>query len=430
MMTFRDYPELGECIYSGVLENGLAVYVMPKKDYVKTFAAFATRYGGSDCRFKLGDEFVETPAGIAHFLEHKMFDMPDGKDAMTELSALGASPNAFTGPDTTCYIFSCTDRLDESLRVLLDFVMTPYFTDASVAKEQGIIGQEIRMCEDNPSHAVFENLLRAMYSEHPVRISVPGTVESIAEITPRTLYDCHKVFYNPSNMVLAVAGRVDPEAVFEAARETVTAEAGDIPVRDADFSEGPLAASGRISKEMDVSIPTYLIGFKLDPDPAGGEALFRQNLLAELAMDYLAGPSSGLYARLYEQGLINDSFGCGVGDEAGALYAYISAEGENCDAVAAEILKEADALGASGGDADYFERLKRSGIGGTLRALNSPEACCMLMINSHFFGYDAMTELNVINSFSEEEVLAFMKENIISEKMTLSVIEPIKKVKT
>ena len=427
-MTFRDYPELGERIYSEVLDNGLAVYVMPKKEYVKTFAAFATRYGGSDCRFKLGDEFIETPAGIAHFLEHKMFDMPDGKDAMTSLSALGASPNAFTGPDTTCYIFSCTDKLDESLRVLLDFVMTPYFTDASVAKEQGIIGQEIRMCEDNPSHVVFENLLKAMYSEHPVRISVPGTVESIAEITPKTLYDCHKVFYNPSNMVLAVAGRVDPEAVFKAAREVVSAEAGQVPVRDTGFSESPLAASSRISREMDVSIPSYLIGFKLKPDPAGGDALFRQNLLAELAMDYLAGPSSKLYSRLYEQGVINDSFGCGVGDEAGALYAYISAEGENCDEVADEIIREASALSRTSGEHEYFERLKKSGIGGTLRALNSPEACCMLMINSHFFGYDAMTELDVINSFRVEDVLAFLKENLVPEKMTLSVVEPIKKV--
>ena len=427
MMTFRDYPDLGERIYSEVLENGLAVFVMPKKEYVKTFAAFGTKYGGSDCRFMLGDELVETPAGIAHFLEHKMFDMPDGNDAMTALSALGASPNAFTGPDATCYIFSCTDRFDESLRILLNFVMTPFFTEESVAKEQGIIGQEIRMCEDNPAHVVFENLLKAMYSEHPVRISVPGTIESIAKISPQTLYDCHKVFYNPSNMVLAVAGQVDPEAVFAAAREVVTAAPGEQPVRDKSFSEGPHAASAKIEKEMDVSIPTYLIGFKLEPDPRGGASLFRQNLLAELAMDYLAGPSSGLYARLYDQGMINDSFGCGVGEEAGALYAYVSAEGSKCDEVAAELIKEASELGASDGDAMYFDRLKRSAIGGTLRALNSPEACCMLMINSYFYGYDAMTELEVVNSFSLGDVLGFIKENLIPEKMTVSVVEPIKK---
>ena len=427
-MTCKDYPELGEKIYSEVLENGLAVFVMPKEDYVKTFAALATRYGGSDTRFKLGDEFTETPEGIAHFLEHKMFDMPDGTDAMTALSSLGASPNAFTGPDSTCYIFSCTDNLEQSLRVLLGYVTTPYFTDASVAKEQGIIGQEIRMCEDSPSHVVYENLLKAMYAEHPVRISVPGTVESIAKITPQTLYDCHKVFYNPSNMVLAVAGRVDPEAVIEAAREVVTSAAGDVPVRDTGFSEGPFVSERKTVREMDVSIPNYMIGVKLDPDPAGGEALFRQNLLAELAMDYLAGPSSPLYIRLYEQGVINDSFGFGVGDEAGALMAYISAEGDNCDDVAAELVKEARELAASGGDADYFDRLKKSAIGGTLRMLNSPESCCMLMVNGYFYGYEAMNELDVINSFSVSEVLGFLKDNVIPEKMTVSVIEPVKKV--
>lgn len=427
-MTFKDYPELGERIYSEVLDNGLAVFVMPKKDYVKTFAAFATKYGGSDCRFKLGDEFIETPEGIAHFLEHKMFDMPDGKDAMTALSALGASPNAFTGPDSTCYIFSCTDNLSASLRVLLDFVTTPHFTDASVAKEQGIIGQEIRMCEDSPSHVVYENLLKAMYAEHPVRISVPGTVDSIAKITPQTLYDCHKVFYNPSNMVLAVAGRVDPEEVFAIAREVVTAAAGDVPVRDTSFSEGPFVSERKIVKNMDVSISNYMIGVKLDPDPAGGSAMFRQNLLAELAMDYLAGPSSPLYIRLYEQGIINDSFGFGVGDEAGALMAYISAEGDNCDAVAAELVKEVCDISGSGGDDDYFDRLKRSAIGGTLRMLNSPESCCMLMINGYFYGYEAMNELDVINSFSLADVLGFLKANVIPEKMTISVIEPTKKV--
>lgn len=427
-MTRKEYPELGETIYSEVLENGLAVFVMPKRDYVKTFAAFATRYGGSDTRFKLGDGFVETPEGIAHFLEHKMFDMPDGSDAMTALSALGASPNAFTGPDSTCYIFSCTDNLEQSLRVLLNYVTTPYFTDASVAKEQGIIGQEIRMCEDSPSHVVYENLLKAMYAEHPVRISVPGTVESIAKITPQTLYDCHKVFYNPSNMVLAVAGRVDPEAVVKAAREVVTADAGDVPVRDTGFNEGPFVSERRTVREMDVAIPNYMIGVKLDPDPAGGEALLRQNLLAELAMDYLAGPSSPLYIRLYEQGVINDSFGFGVGDEAGALMAYISAEGDNGEDVAAELVKEAATFADSGGDADYFDRLKKSAMGGTLRMLNSPESCCMLMVNGYFYGYEAMSELDVINSFSVADVLGFLKDNIIPEKMTLSVIEPTKKV--
>ena len=427
-MTVREYPALGETIYSEVLENGLAVYVMPKKDYVKTFAAFGTKYGGSDCRFKLGEGYIETPAGIAHFLEHKMFDMPDGNDAMMTMSALGASPNAFTGSDSTCYIFECTDRYDECLRELLRFVQTPYFTDESVKKEQGIIGQEIRMCEDSPGRVVYENLINALYESHPVRISVPGTIESIAEITPQTLYDCHKTFYNPSNMVLAVAGNVDPEQVFSIAKELVTAEAGEIPVRDYAEEKSPFVYQNRIERSMAVAVPMYMIGVKLEPSKDGGEAVYRQSLVAELAMEYLVGPSSDLYLRLYEDGVINDSFGAGIGDGAGALFAYISAEGNEYEQISGELIKEAERISSQGIDRELFARLQRSAIGGTLRTLNVPENCCMMMVDGYMYGYDPLSDLDIFAGISAEDISAFIRENIVPEKLSLSVIKPVEKV--
>ena len=213
MMKLHEYPEIGEKLYSTVLPNGLEIRVIPKKDFSTCYAAFMTNYGGAHRRFTVDGRTVDTPAGVAHYLEHKMFDLPNGDNALSILSANGADPNAFTSSGVTCYYFQCTEGFEENLRMLLHFVSTPYFTDETVAKEQGIIAQEIRMGEDNPGMVVYYNLLGLLYDHHPIRDRVAGTVESISHITAQTLYDCHRVFYAPSNMVLCVEGCVDPETV-------------------------------------------------------------------------------------------------------------------------------------------------------------------------------------------------------------------------
>lgn len=194
--------ERPENVWATTLPNGLRVRVLCKPDFQRSYAVFATCYGGADRRFRVGDTWTDTPAGVAHYLEHKLFDMPDGSDALLTLSENGADPNAFTSTNMTAYYFSCTDGFEENLRTLLRFVSTPYFTDASVAKEQGIIAQEIRMGEDDPDRAVWRNLMRCLMARDGARDAVAGTVESIAEITPETLYACHRAFYAPSNMVL------------------------------------------------------------------------------------------------------------------------------------------------------------------------------------------------------------------------------------
>ncbi|MCF0123418.1 MAG: insulinase family protein, partial [Ruminiclostridium sp.] len=217
-MIKHTYERIGETLWEETLENGLRVFVFPKPEFGKSYAFFATCYGGMDTRFLLDGQWLDTPMGIAHYLEHKMFDTPDGGNALQKLSATGASPNAFTGSAITGYHFECTDLFWENLRTLLEFVSVPYFTEESVQKEQGIIGQEIRMMEDNPSRQSYRLLLEALYQNHPVRNSVAGSVESIAQITADTLYHCHEAFYTPSNMVLCVAGNVDPERVCAMAR--------------------------------------------------------------------------------------------------------------------------------------------------------------------------------------------------------------------
>ena len=208
------YPRIGEEVIRTTLENGLPVFVVPKKDYRRKYAMFATRYGGMDMRFQLNGQWLDTPAGIAHYLEHKMFDTEAG-NALQELAKNGAEPNAFTSNAITCYYFDSTEKFYENLEILLSFVSVPYFTEESVEKEQGIIAQEINMIEDNPEWQVYKRLMQALYHTSPARTSVAGSVESIRQITAQTLYDCHKAFYTPSNMCLVVVGDVDADKVLE-----------------------------------------------------------------------------------------------------------------------------------------------------------------------------------------------------------------------
>ena len=219
-MERREFHRVGECCWAGILPSGLPVFVYPKPEFGKSFAFFAANYGGMDLRFEQGGQWKDTPAGVAHFLEHKMFDTKEG-NALQLLSQGGASPNAFTSSSITGYHFECTEGFEDHLRTLLSFVMEPYFTPESVAKEQGIIGQEIAMIEDEPYWRLYRNLLAGLYERHPIRISVAGTRESIAGITDHTLYDCYRSFYHPGNMVLCVAGPVDPEGVEDTPHQDV-----------------------------------------------------------------------------------------------------------------------------------------------------------------------------------------------------------------
>ncbi|MCI7712381.1 MAG: insulinase family protein, partial [Clostridiales bacterium] len=219
------YERIGEAVCRETLPNGLRINIVPKRDYAKSYAFFATRYGGMDTRFCLNGKWLDTPAGIAHYLEHKMFDTKEG-NALQELAKNGAEPNAFTSNAITGYYFDSTTHFEENLEILLSFVSVPYFTEESVAKEQGIIGQEIRMIEDNPDWQIYTRMMKALYAASTARTSIAGTVESISHITAETLYDCHKAFYTPSNMVLTVVGNVDPVHVVDIARRILPREDG------------------------------------------------------------------------------------------------------------------------------------------------------------------------------------------------------------
>ena len=421
-MTVKEYPRIGEQLYHEVLENGLNIFVAPKPDYGKSYAFFATNYGGMDMRFRLGGRWHDTPAGVAHFLEHKMFDTRDG-NALQDLASNGASPNAFTGSAITGYYFESTEKFEENLRILLSFVSVPWFTKESVDKEQGIIGQEIRMIEDNPQWRVFMNLMSGLYANHPIRTGVAGTVESISHITAETLYACHKAFYDPSNMVLCVAGNVDPRRVCEIAREILPACAGQEVERDYGMTEPEQAASAKTEIFMEVSTPLFQIGSKGDPADPGPDAL-RLQLLGDLTAEALAGPSSPLYASLYEQGLINRQFECGCELYPGCSFLYAGGESRDPEAVQSQLLAEAERLGREGIDETLWERLKKAAYGQRVRELNSFENLCVGQAQYFFLGADSLAFPEVYASLTAQDGQNLLARWVTKERTTVSVVRP------
>ena len=415
------YERIGEAVCRETLPNGLRINIVPKQDFAKSYAFFATRYGGMDTRFCLNGKWLDTPAGIAHYLEHKMFDTKEG-NALQELAKNGAEPNAFTSNAITGYYFDSTTHFEKNLEILLSFVSIPYFTEESVAKEQGIIGQEIRMIEDNPDWQIYARMMKALYSTSPARTSIAGTVESISHITAETLYDCHKAFYTPSNMVLTVVGNVDPVHVVDIARRVLPREGG--PVIPRDYGTEPAAVAEKETKlTMEVSCPQFLTGFKCTPVD-DGEDYMRQSLIGDMACDILLGDSSPLYLRLYDQGLINTSFGGAFEMMPGVAYLYAGGDSKDARAVAAEIQKEARRLTEEGINEDFYQRVRRASFGSNLRGLNSFENIAVSLSEGYFHRYDPFRFPQVFDTITKEDITAFLRENLTEDRAVLSEIVP------
>ncbi len=421
-MECKTYPNIGETLYSATLPNGLRLRVIPKRGFRSRYAVFAANYGGCHRRFSVDGRQVETPAGVAHYLEHKMFDLPEGDKALDRLTANGADPNAFTSEDLTCYYFQCTEHFEENLRLLLHFVSTPFFTEETVRKERGIIGQEIRMSEDSPGNALFENLLRQLYEKHPIRDRVVGTVESIARISVQTLYDCHKVFYAPCNMCLCVEGDVDPEEIERIAREELPEARGSVPEADFGEEESLLPLERLHRQQMDVSAPQFLIGAKLRP-VGEGEAALRQQLVSALALRLLVGASSPFYTRLYAQGLLNRDFDAEVETGVGTATLFIGGESDDPEGVLRALEEELNRVRQKGLDPVRFERAKRASLGARLRGLEDFESVCLSLAESVFEGYCSLDAAALLQDLSRAECEDFLRE-LVPERLALSIIEP------
>ena len=418
----RLYPRIGEQAYSEKLGNGLSIFVVPKRGFHKSFAFFAADYGGVDRRFNLAGKWIDTPEGVAHFLEHEMFDMEYG-DASAKLSMNGANTNAYTSTDITAYYFECIDNLSENLETLLEFVSTPYFSEISVIKEQGIITQEILMGEDDPDYNVYYNLMKALFRSNPLRDSVAGTVESIQRITPETLSDCHKVFYNPSNMALCVAGNVEFPQIVEVAERMLPKDPGELPGRDYGEPEDLKPETSTIKKSMEVSQPIFLAGCKSAPAPRG--PLFqRLDIISALALDILAGHSSPLYIRLYGEGLVYGDFSASFDSAANAAYTVFGGESSDPERVFDELNRELLKLADSGPEPEFFARIKKAAIGSHIRSLNSLESICVSLAGGYFREYDAFEASDMLESITKDDITAFYRDHLSPENMAISIVTP------
>ena len=426
-MKLTDHMQINEQVYSGALPNGLSVFVIPKPGFHKKYAFFATDYGGVDRRFKLSDKWIDTPAGVAHFLEHKMFDTEDG-NALELLSANGASPNAYTSTDITAYHFECIDKFYENLETLLSFVSVPYFTPDSVEKEQGIIAQEILMVEDDPDYCLYYGLLRSLFKSNPLRESVAGTVDSIVKITSDTLYECHKTFYAPSNMALCIVGDVDPVMVYDLAGKILPTIKGQSPLRDYGAHEVLSPEAFSVSKSMEVSLPIFLAGCKVSPAKRGQDILWLE-IVSAIALEMLCGHSSPLYLKLYAEGQINADFSASFDSAAGVAYTMFGGEARDPQRVYREVKDEVHRIIREGPDPALFGRIKKAAIGSHIRAMNSFGVLAASVVEGHFRGFDPFEAPELLSAMTVDDISIFIRENIVPENMAISIINPLSEVK-
>ena len=422
-MDKQYYPRLDETLHRTTLPNGLKVLVVPKPGFTKKLAYFVADYGAVHTDFILEGKHYQMPAGIAHYLEHKMFDLPD-RDVSAEFAALGAAVNAFTSYDMTAYYFSCTEKFDDCLRLLLEFVSTPYFTQESVEKERGIIDQEIGMNADDPNTQVFENLTRAMF-RHPIHQPILGTGETIRQITPQLLYDCHRAFYNPANMILCVTGDVDPQQVCAIARQ-VLGDAKHPTAQKLPFPEEDMAVlTDRASARMDVAMPMFNIGFKCEPLGKGFDAI-RQEIVGDLAAEALFGESSALYLNMYGDGIIDSSFGGGFETIDGCALFSCGGDSDVPEAVRDAILAEAARIEAEGIDETQLLRLKRSAMGRRIRDLDSFDSTCFRLCAYEMSDFDYFRFPEIYNRIQPQPVQEFIARTVRPQRCSLSIIETLK----
>lgn len=412
--------ELRERLYEIDHSSGLKIFVMPKANYKSTYAVFGTKYGSIDTCFKRSDqkEYTRVPEGIAHFLEHKLFESEE-LDAFTRYAETGASANAFTSFDKTCYLFQCSDRFADSLKILLDFVTHPYFTKETVEKEQGIIGQEITMYYDVPGWMSTFNLLRCLYKNHPVRIDIAGTVESISQITDKLLYDCYHTFYNLNNMALAVVGNVTPEEVIKVCDEMLK-KSEDVTIERV-FDEEPRDIVKSYEEYcLAVSMPVFSFGYKEACKTP--QRTVQETVEMEILLEILAGETSNLYSSLFEKGLINSTFSKEY--FTGNGYEAVIFEGESTDAkaVAQAIKEEVARLRKEGISDPAFESARRSLYGREIMSYNVTDDVANAVIGCYFAGYSIFDPLEVYKNVKKEDVEKLLSEKLDEKYSAFSVV--------
>jgi predicted Zn-dependent peptidase len=422
------FDQIQENLYYEKMSNGLDVYILPKKGFNKTYATFTTKYGSIDNHFVPlnEDEFVKVPDGIAHFLEHKLFEKEDG-DVFQQFSRQGASANAFTSFTRTAYLFSSTNNVEKNLETLIDFVQDPYFTEKTVEKEKGIIGQEITMYDDNPDWRLYFGVIQNMYKNHPVKIDIAGTIDSITPITKDMLYQCYNTFYHPSNMLLFVVGPVDPDQIMNQVRSNQEKKPYEkMPEIKRQFDEEPDAvAETKQVLKMNVQSPKCLVGLKAPEPTQQGKEMLKQELSMNVFLDLLFGKSSTYYFDLYNEGLIDETFHYDYTQENGFGFVTVGGDTEKPDLLA-EKLKElllkakAESLFTEEG----LERTKKKKIGAFLRAVNSPEFIANQFTRYAFNEMDLFDVVPTLESLSYDDIQKVADSIISEDRFTVCQVVP------
>ncbi len=413
----------GESCISFRHKSGVDVLICPNT-YSTACAVYTSRYGGADTKFEYDKKIYETPSGIAHFLEHKLFETEDCGDAFRLFSELGADSNAFTSHQATSYTFtSSNDAFYDSLKILLDFVHKPYFTDQSVEKERGIIAEELKMYEDNPDNRCYYELMRCLYKNNAVREDVGGTVDSIKEITPQLLYLCHKVFYSPSNMVLIIAGNVEYDKIISVMDEVVPG--GKYKKFKRLSANEPDKAYRRGSRlYMDVSEPLFSFGIK-DPDIGNKRLMRKKSVALSILSNMLFGESSDLYCEMYEKGLLSGDIDAGYyyGDD----HAYLSVTGESRKpyTVKKRIYETLDKTVADGVDPGEFERAKKIFYANYVYSLQNSQAVAYSLLSFYQSGDDMIKYPKLLSGIDADFAVKCLKELYKKERAAFAVVSPL-----
>ena len=419
-MQIIENSKVKEKLYIEKLENGLTIMIIPKKGVQKKYVIWGTNYGSNDSKFVVPGETQETevPKGVAHFLEHKMFEQESGVNSLDTLTALGVDANAYTTNDHTAYLFECTENFEPALDELMDYVQHPYFTNENVEKEKGIIGQEIMMYDDYPEWRVYLNALEAMYHEHPVKLDITGTIETISHIDKEILYNCYNTFYNPSNMVMVVCGDFEPEKLLQEIKNRLIDKKANGEIKRIYPEEPEDIVQEKIEQKMDVSQPIFVIGIK--DKLADTKERVKKHIAIEILLNMILGKSSKLYKELYDEGLLFST--PSLDYEYATGYAHILITGQSPDPEKVyERFKQTVANMKI--DSTEFNRIRKRIYGEYIKEYNDVEDIARMFLSDFFKemnSFDFLEEITVIN---EEYVEQVLKDVFNDKKMVISVIK-------
>ena len=412
-----------EKLYIEKLENGLTVLIIPKPGLLKKYIIWGTNYGSNDSTFIVPGEKEETvvPEGVAHFLEHKMFEQESGINSLDTLTALGVEANAYTTNDHTAYLYSCTDNFYEALDEFMDYVQHPYFTDENVEKEKGIIGQEIMMYDDYPEWQVYLNTMKAMYHNNPVKIDITGTIETISKIDKDILYKCYNTFYNPSNMAMVICGDFEPEKILQEVKNRLVKKSANGEIKRIYPDEPETIVKDKIEQKMEVSQSLYSIGIK--DVVADEKEKVKRHIAIEILLNVLFGKSSKFYQELYSDGTIFGTPSIDYEFTNKYAHAIISGQSNYPEKVYEKFKAEAEKTISNGLNKDDFERIKKKIYGLYVKEYNDVEDISKMFLADYFKGINSFEYLEQIDLVNIDYTNQIAKELFNSNKMVLSVIK-------